>query len=482
MKTLIIGIDGGDERILDFFNQPYYAELKSRFHSHRLQEDLFSRGWAEIMTGLVGWDTRAFYMSPKLDGTTNLSVSFNMSEAQNNSKVKTIWNLLGEKGYKVGIMNVPTTTPAPQVNGFLIGSAGGGLDKVEGIPDALVYPSSLIPELEKNDYIVDTRLHSSGITGIEDLFDRVNTMERRRTETFVKLCREQNTDFGFVVNTGIRTIQYLAMSEIEKLMASENMNKERQIEYLLQDLYAKLDQNIQLLIDKLQPEHVIITADHGQAPYKYRGNINVFLEHHGWFIKPSASTSLLVRMKRQIKKFLPKNTQSALTKKMPSAIRTRSFRFDTKKTRAFGHYYIPGIYINDAVRFGGPVREEELPSIVDAICDTFNRSAEAVEYGMSAHPYRAKHQDAPFADYLPDIIIEKPDTIFFDSKGDKLILPNPNYGPIPDLCNVNEDMFTGIKGRHPILLMDPKTHALLRDEDPSDLTVVYRLIDRIFGD
>jgi predicted AlkP superfamily phosphohydrolase/phosphomutase len=448
-----------------------------------------SRGWAEILTGKVGWDTRAYYMSPCLDGSHRFSESFHLSDLLSNPDVNLLWKTVGDRGYKVGIMNAPTTTPAAKLNGFLIGSAGGGLGEVKGYPNELFYPKSILDTLKNNEYIVDTRLLISGIKDIKTLFNRVNEMEARRTNTFIELCKQQGTDFGFIVNTGIRTIQYLAMSEIESLIdASENNNKLSDhlltFNNLLEDLYRKLDHNIEQLIHELKPDHIIITADHGQSPFKYKANINVFLEQHGWLKKQSnPSANITSSIQKYAKKYLSRRFIKSLQRIAPKEISTRPPSFNQEISKAFGHYYISGIYINDTRRFNGPIKEgHELDTLVYQICDTFNNTSEADTFSMKAVPFRSKHCDTNFSDYLPDILIEKPDSIFFSGDGNKLIYPNPSYGPIPDdLKIVGSDMYSGIKGRHPILLMDNKTSALLRDDDPTNLTVVYKLIDRIFS-
>jgi hypothetical protein len=166
---------------------------------------------------------------------------------------------------------------------------------------------------------------------------------------------------------------------------------------------------------------------------------------------------------------------------MPRASLEAECGFVREKTKAFGYYDCSGVYINDMRRFGGPVQEGRAARmLVDEICATFNASRDANVYGMRARPHRQHHLGARFSDSLPDIVIEKPDSIFFDSRSNQLVRPNPNYGPLPRLRKVNEDTFSGQKGRHPILLMDFKTQALLREDDPHDLTLVYHLVDRMF--
>ena len=134
MKLLIIGIDGGDLEIMKSFKMPFMHEYIRSNHSLTLTEDLFNRGWVEILTGEEGKNTGGFYMSPVLDGSHRFSTSFSMKQLENKPGITPLWKLAEKKGANYCIMNVPTTTPVPKTtNGIVIGSAGGGLNKIEGI-------------------------------------------------------------------------------------------------------------------------------------------------------------------------------------------------------------------------------------------------------------------------------------------------------------------------------------------------------------
>jgi predicted AlkP superfamily phosphohydrolase/phosphomutase len=66
-------------------------------------------------------------------------------------RAPSIWKLLSRRGYQVGVINVPMTYPAEEVNGFIV----TGL----GTPEAksFTYPLELSPELLKRGYRVNKR-------------------------------------------------------------------------------------------------------------------------------------------------------------------------------------------------------------------------------------------------------------------------------------------------------------------------------------
>lgn len=489
MKSLIVGIDGGTQRIFEAFEMPYVHNLLRDGTSRQMDEDLFSRGWAEIVNGKTAEHTRAFYMGPQMDGTHSFSISYKTKESEDYGAVP-IWRLAEESGCKVGIMNVPTTSPAQAVNGFMVGSGGGGLNKVEGLPSSLVYPAEVKTFLEANDYIVDIRLTTSGIADIKELFEKLILKEKRRAEIYVELCQKHDIDFGLIVDRATTIVQYLCMSEIETYIAMQSMPElavqnqrkdpeEDHLIRLLKDFYRALDDNIRHLCESLSPEYFLLTADHSTVPYKYKGNMNAFLEEVGFLRRPSAaSTSFIQPIRRWARKVLPSRYSAQLKKKMPQGVLGLVEQVDWSRTLAFGNDYIDGIYINDT-RFGGPVRESQVYELSAEIIEKFNSHPVACEYGISLKQYRSNFAGSRFQDHLPDLILDKPDELHVVGRGD-FIYHNSNYGPVPAIDTITDDMFSGQKGRDPIFLMNDKLAGLVDPEDPYNLTLAHILTGRIF--
>lgn len=485
MKLLILGIDGGTRRILEAFDMPFTKSLiDSATEIKTTDEDLFSRGWAEMVTGQHASVTRGFYMGPLMDGTHSFSIKYKTKEAEKLG-FPPIWRLAESKGDNVGIMNIPTTSPAQSVKGFMIGSGGGGMNKVAGIPDSLVFPAEAKQVLNDLNYIVDIRLTSSGIDDIETLFERLTLKEKLRAEAFVKLSKKYQIGFGFLVDRATTIVQYLCMSEIEtrisKITTGEHFNEDtgrlNKVHDLLVKFYTSMDNNIKHVFEELKPEDWVLTADHSTVPYKYKGNMTPFLEKNGYLCRRSKASPLKV-FKKAMVKWLPSNFVGKVRQSVPKQMVKMSHDTDWSKSKAFGHNYINGIYINDC-RFGGPVSDQQTDSLVDEICAKFNSEEFATEYSVTAKPYRRKFADANYADHLADIILDKPDELHFVGYGE-VIRSNPNYGPIPPLSEVKEDMFTGQKGRNPLFMVSPKLASLVKQDDTRDLTLVYKLAERLY--
>lgn len=467
MKLLIVGIDGGDERILRGMTMPNLQRHLDSGRGFRLVDDLWSRGWAEVLCGKHGRDCGAFYTKPVIGATGQFTQSFKATNYAANANLKPLWQLTTERGLSLGMMNVPTTMPAPQFDGFCVAGAGsgfGGSGSAE-IPAAAAHPASVRDQLLSLGYIFDTRFRASGIRAWEPFLTQLTTMQRKRTEVFLAQCRQHAPDIGFVTYVSTTRIQYLAMSEIE-LILQHGVQTERQQQ--IADLYHDFDQTLDDLITILQPTFLLFVSDHGASPYRYNVNVHPFLREMGYLGKPMQSRSFI----RSIGRLLPLSVKRRMTKRAPQTVKSlRAPNINWQAAQAFGSRYIPGIYLNDD-RFGGVVKDGD--QLVGEIIGRFNAHPTAQQHNLHARPYRQQFPTAQHNDLLPDIWIDHDDNYFFTARGE-FVSANADYGAVTSLADVPRDQFTGIKGRNPLLF----TNAPVTTSEPNDLTLAYRLIEQI---
>lgn len=431
MELLILGIDAGDERIISAMDMPNLKRILNENKSYSTKEDLSSRGWAEMLSGRNGRDTGAFYAKPKLDGTRECTLSFDTHDYEKNEIVTPLWELVNKSRKTVGFMNVPTTKYAPDVEGFFVSGAGGGLAGVEGIPEEFCYPREIAKELNEWEYIIDTRLMSSGLKDMDEWIELLKRTIERRTSCYIKLQKKFNVDIGFIAYIGTCRMQYLAMSEIEEIIQNNGVPQSL-LQSKIVDLYRFFDNEIGKLLDEICPENVMVVSDHGQSRYLYDVNVNYFLRRLGLW--------------------------------------------DEKSTdKAFGMFYVSGIFLNDE-RFEKNVSEDEKAELIDSIVSAFNASGEAKIYGMTARRYRMEHMDSKFNELLPDIWIDAPETMFFLPWSNRFIRMNSMYGPVENLKSVTNEMNTGIKGKK-ALMSSPFDFENI----PNDLTGVYEIIKRFLA-
>ena len=484
MELLILGIDGGDERIIRGMDMPFLKGLLDKSSSRQLTEDIYSRGWAEIMTGVEGPDNGAIYMAPELDGTYKFTFKYGMSDMAGKSYIKTLPDMLAGNGKSLGMMNVPTTGPACSVNGFMVAGGGGGVNKIEGIPDSLCYPVEAKQTLEEFGYVPDLRLKTSGILAFSELMDQLDAIVRNRADSYLKLVDQYKPDVGFLCFRVTTDIQYLAMSEIESILSILEMPEMPEndtfegldaVQARIVAHYRVLDEAIEKVFSAIKPVEHIITSDHGASRYLHNINFDQLLQEKGY--QYSIEQSLIKKVLRGFwRKFIPRGVVRTVRDSAGTGLARAVNRFDPKKTVAFGNYYSRGIYINDQKRFGGPIKTSEVDSIVDELCVAVNNDERSQEIGLVVAPYRRKYMDKRFSDILADIVIEAPDTNFVMGEG-AFISRNSGYGPLSeDLSSIESDMHSGQKGHQPLCFFSDGLSDLVSDEDANNLTFIYHLI------
>lgn len=426
MELLILGIDAGDERIISAMDMPKLKGLLKGCGSYEVCEDLSSRGWAEMLSGKNGRETGAFYAKPKLDGTRDCTLNFDTHDYERNAAITPLWKLLNDSGKTVGFMNIPTTKYAPQVEGFFVSGAGGGLAGVDGIPKEFCFPIEIAEYLNEQQYIIDTRLLSSRIKDMDEWLDRLKATMKKRTDCYIGLQNRYQTDIGFIAYIATQRMQYLAMSEIEDIIANHGQAQNK-LQEKIKDLFRYFDDLIGQLVDAVSPQNVMVVSDHGQSKYLYDINVNYFLKDIGYWNGNGAD-------------------------------------------KAFGMFYVSGIFINDE-RFEGVVSKEKETRLIEEIIEKFNERPDAVRYSMKARRYRACYKDCAFEKLLPDIWIDAPETMFFLPWTDKFVSSNRAYGPVYGLRSVTNEMNTGIKARKGLM------YAPFDFENISkNLTGVYEII------
>ena len=486
MKMLVMGIDGGDLDIIKQFNMPFTLDLISKNKSFVLEEDLFDRGWVKILTGKKGVDTGAFYMYPKLDGSFSFTTSFNTKSLESDRKTQLLWDMLEEMGRTYCIMNVPTTTPVPTKlkKGVVIGSAGGGLNAIDGIPENLVSRDDIREMLLADKYIVDIRIPNNEITETSDLFEQLIQMEKKRTSCFIKICKKENVEFGFLVDRGTTIVQYLARNIIEKIKidgrdAISQSDDAWALEFL-DKYYQALDENIQNIFEELEPDSFMITADHNTVPHQVKASVEPFLMKSGFLYK-SAQTQSFDYIKRFIKNMGLLPLAKIILRSKPNSDLIPKPRFDEDRTVAFGSNYVSGIYIND-YRFSNVINTNDLyDELLKEIITLFNNLTENERSGMLAVPYRVS-KSGKFEDFLPDIIFTNSEGVHFDDFGPSFSYPNKNYSAkLPrKMSKVKHAAHSGDKGRNPILILSNNFESIVPSDKVYDLTLVYELIYEFF--
>jgi len=148
-------------------------------------------------------------VAPEQSGITGFVVG-GQTASTHMLRSEPIWSILSKNGITVGMANVPATFPAMPVNGYMI---SGMLTRGKGCEDGVlcapnlseveggnpVYPTGLIPELEKN--VGDFSIDCSRMPNLEDLQGK-ESQEINDWLAGVQRIREQQTKlFGYLLRT-----------------------------------------------------------------------------------------------------------------------------------------------------------------------------------------------------------------------------------------------------------------------------------------
>ncbi len=415
MKVLVVGMDGAHADVFDRGWTPFTRSLVETGEVHPLKEDLVSRGWSEVITGEHAERTGAVYDRPGLDGSNRWSLRFKLADIPGvGERVKPLWQVLNEEGWTVGVMNVPTAFPAPEVNGFFVSGGGGGGPVLQDPLPELCHPRSILSDLKRHGYIVDERLNSlladKGLYRAGELFGRLSTMNEARTDAFVDLAKQFQIDFGFVVfKSSSNLAEFLLLPELDRAaLRGDEPNGE--LVAAAEEYYRHFDGLVRRLRETFPDTQILLVSDHGMASRRWSVNPNSLLQELG-FLHASAGGQAKAELVRRVKKLVPYRLRLAIRgqAKVKAAYESMS-SYDVATSRAFSKVigdWNHGIYINDVARFGGPVSVEDIDRLAEQIVDGVNRHSEAQHHGLTARLRNVSRHEG--AAHFPDVVLDVPD-------------------------------------------------------------------------
>jgi len=478
MKMLVIGMDGAQESTFKRGWTPYIESLIEKGQSLQLKEDLISRGWAEIMTGQHAINTGMLYEQPIADGTHAWTEKCKLNNIPGiGLSVKPVWDVVSELGFRVGVMNVPTTYPAPKVDGFFVSGGGGGGPVTQDINMEQCYPKSIKNILSDDGYIVDERLVSllseKKLYKPAQFFSRLQEMNEKRTQSFIDLSKGNNIDFGFLVYRSTVTAETFLLPQIDLFKERKN-NLEGCFFEAAESFYRHFDEQVKMLVNTFPDAKVVLVSDHSMTTRNWSVNSNAFLVDSG-FQEKSASRRGAFDFVKSFKHWIPHFIRQKM-KNNPN-IRTAyesMITFDPKTSRAFSMAFSTGahgIYINDKVRFGGPVKFEEKEWLIAEIIRQFNEFPESIKHGFKAH--RKPDIKSECIDAFPDIILELPDGYLTTNEYPDFIKKHSLPDLLYDFTTVEKTGNYCIKGRQPLAVNVDGPWNVVPTSESQDLRGVY---------
>ena len=361
-RLLIVGIDGATWKLMrpwiEDGSLPTLADLVRRGSSGQLLSvpNMHSpAAWTSFMTGTNPGKHGIFFFSERAPGSYQLR-PINGGRREG----KTMWRLLSDGGFRVGVLNVPMTYPAESLGeGFMI----AGMDAPRATSARFTHPETLAVEIEQHVRrgVLQTGLISGAIgTDIvrgryaqagKTLVERVNL----RTAVCDYLLRTRPTDVFAVVYTETDGAQHFFWRFVDPSHPDYRPGEAVRYGAVIRDAYRAIDRGVAGMMARHKPDAVLIVSDHGFGPaFGPQGSmqfLQLLLEALGFMVPlhegltenaaPARRSGLHRRILRQILSaapwVLPQNMRTLL-RRVPgvrAVRRSAGYRLDWARSRAF---------------------------------------------------------------------------------------------------------------------------------------------------
>ncbi|NHN61413.1 MULTISPECIES: alkaline phosphatase family protein [Halorussus] len=260
MRTLLIGLDGASWGVLDRLFERGSAPTVRSIATEGVRAPLVSQvppwtpsAWPSLYTGTNPGKHGVF------DFLTYDGYEWDLANATS-VREPSLWEVLDRRDRSSVVVNVPATHPSTSFDGALV---PGYMAPAE----PTCHPDGILEELrdELGEYEVYPQEDVTGAEGT-DLDRRLDAVRSRRA-AFDLLAGRVDPAFGFVEFQQTDSIIHARPGDWEALDA----------------VYSCVDDQIDRLLDRWDPENVFLVSDHGTGPYAgYEFRVNEFLRREGW--------------------------------------------------------------------------------------------------------------------------------------------------------------------------------------------------------
>jgi predicted AlkP superfamily phosphohydrolase/phosphomutase len=318
------------------------------------------------------------------------------------SRAPALWTRLSEAGRRVGVVNVPFTWPAPDVNGFALAGIDAGARE-----DGMSSPRELVHELQ--DRFGRLLLDHSFPVDEEGRLDL--ELVRRACEQKVAivdwLTERYDPELLFVVFMAADHVHHLAWPDWE----------ERGRDSTVAEAYRILDASLGELLKRADDDtNVLVVSDHGGGALRGVVNLNAWLAEQGYlsYAENGSTNGGGVHRLFELRRKLPKEWRYSLKQRLPR-LRERAYRLrppsvvDWRQTRAFAYGIFGNIVLNvagrerDGIVQPGEEYERLRDELRERLLDLRSEDGESI---VAAVHRREDLFSGPELDKIPDLIVE----------------------------------------------------------------------------
>ena len=317
------------------------------------------------------------------------------------SRAPGLWTRLSQAGRRVGIVNVPFTWPAPEVNGFAL----AGMDAAAR-EDGMTTPRELVHELQSRfGRLLLDHTFPVDADGRLDL-DVVRAACEQKVAIVEWLAERYEPELLFVVFMAADHVHHLAWPDWEA----------RGRESDVAEAYRILDAALGRLLKRTDEDtNVLVVSDHGGGALRGVINLNAWLAEQGYLAYTENGTGngggghRLFELRRK----LPKEWRYSVKQRLPW-LRERAYRLrpgsvvDWRRTRAFAYGIFGNVVLNVAGRERDGVVQpgEEYDRLREELAAKLLELEVGGERIVAAVHRREDLFAGPELDKVPDLVVE----------------------------------------------------------------------------
>jgi len=276
-RAIILGLDGVPFTLLkNLKNKGRIPNMASIFESGYLGQmsvcipEISSVSWSSFMTGSQSGEHGIYGFIDLEPGTYNMYFP-NFTHL----KAPALWDELALQGKKTVVINMPSTYPARKINGALIsGFVAIDINKA-------VYPSAIIPNLNKIGYRIDIDTERAR-QDCDFLFSDLNSTLAGREMAVDFLWKEIDWDLFIIVVTGTDRLMHFLWEAYENESHLYHQN--------FLDYFDKVDAFVGRMFDRFlrlngskeEQNKFYMISDHGFTKIKTEVYLNRWLQENGF--------------------------------------------------------------------------------------------------------------------------------------------------------------------------------------------------------
>lgn len=437
-RTIIIGLDGATFDVLDPLMRGGYLPTLERLMREGARATLnafpnmnSAAAWSSLVTGYNAGEHGIFHFDANWYRLSQKGIKTRPTIGADRRR-DAFWNILSRAGQRVGVMNVPISYPAEELNGFML----AGMDAPGTHSKGFCYPPSLYQELltQNIPYEIDTlNLARLAQQHPYELPTQIKNMTAARAEALLYLMDKYACDVVMGVFVATDRVQHFFW-HVEEPLRSEAWKP-------LRELYQQLDSVLAHLVARMDDQtNLLIVSDHGFGRKRSAlHSLNQLFGRWGWLhygaFTADVGGTLLAQLLRQGRRFIPASLQYPLTRLFPAlhwrALTAGGFsQIDWAHTKLFADPDGWGVYVN--------LQGREPEGIVPPTeYETLRQAARAqllaLRDGKTGRPIiRGVHDcermfHGPYMEHAPDLMIEWDfetvgDSFAYDFNGEQVIV------------------------------------------------------------